>query len=116
LSQFVTNYNTFLFDQWRGKYFWTGGARPIAPKSGTRNKGLELELERFLSRKQRSPKKRSSPDLERFLVPKMGSGDKFQGGGGQKSLMGAKISPGEAAAPLLPTPMHLTVKVGKLLD
>jgi len=26
--------------QWRGNYFWTGGARPRAPKSGKRNKGL----------------------------------------------------------------------------
>jgi len=40
-------------EQWRGNYFWTGGARPRSPKSGTRNRGL-----------------RSSPDLEHFFDPK----------------------------------------------
>jgi len=32
--------------QWHGNYFWTWGARPRAPKSGTRNKGLLPDFKR----------------------------------------------------------------------
>jgi len=124
-----------VFAQWRGNYFWTGGARPIrAPKSGTRNKGLRWNWERFfvpktsvlqkkgllliwsvsLSRKQAFSKKkrRSSPDLERFLVPKMAQDVGLRGGKSRPG--GAKIFPGEAAAPLLPAPMYSQVVEGDI--
>jgi len=56
----------------------------------------------FLSRKQAFSKKRSSPNLERFSVPKNGSGYRSLGGrgGGQKSpRRGQNISVGAAALP-----------------
>jgi len=37
--------------------FWTGGAKPRAPKSGTRNKGLRWNWSDFCPEKKRSPKK-----------------------------------------------------------
>jgi len=56
-------------DQWRGNYFWTGGARPRAPKSGTRNKSLRWNWSVFCPEKKRSPKKKFFAGLWASFCP-----------------------------------------------
>jgi len=51
-----------------GLFLNRGGARPKAPKSGTRKKGLRWNWSIFCPENERSPKKRSLPDLERFFL------------------------------------------------
>jgi len=74
-----------------GNFFWGGGgggARPRAPKSGKRNKVLVPKTS--VLQKIKIKIKKSSPDLKRFLVPKMAQ---------DTGLRGAKISPGEQLPP-----------------
>jgi len=70
----------------------------------SKKKGLRRIRRAFLSQKQAFSKKKVFAELGAFFCPKNGSGYKSQGG--QKSpRRGAKISPGGAAAPLLPALM-----------
>jgi len=91
--------------------FLDRGARPRAPKSGTRNKGLRWDWSVFLSRKQAFSKKKVFDGFgafflsrkqafskkclrriwERFLVPKMAQDTGLRGA---KVAQRAKIFPG----------------------
>jgi len=116
--------------QWRGNYFRTEGARPSAPKSGTRNKVFypknkrslkkEKGLRRIrsvflLSHKQAFSKKKNGLRQIRsvFLSQKW---LRIQVSGGQKSPRGGgqNISRG-AAAPLPPTSRAYALR-GGLVD
>jgi len=79
--------------------FLDRGARPRAPKSGTRNKGIRWNWNVFLSRKQAFSKKikKVFAGFGAFSCPKNGSGYRSQGG--KSRPWGAKIFPGGAAAP-----------------
>jgi len=90
-----------FLDRGEGK---TGGARPGAPKSRTRNKGLRRNWSVFCPKIKRSPKKRSSSGSGAYSCPKNGSRYRSQGGksspGGQNNSRGAA-----APCPLFSTPM-----------
>jgi len=110
-------YNTT--GQWRGNYFRTGGARPRARKSGTRNRVPRWKWIVFLTQKQVFSKKKglhrnwsvltqnkafsniTFRNLETFFGLKNGPGYKSEGGKSRPGG-GAKLSPGGQLPPHFP--------------